>query len=80
MSGIDFRDAIRQRIAIKLRGDGVTTGGIEATILSGAPKDYPTYRDMTGYYRAYYELNELLDEVWHDLYDPKPAKPEPEQK
>jgi hypothetical protein len=59
-------------IAHRLYGDGKESGGITATILSGAPKEYPVYRDMCGMYRTWIAALELLDETWDELYNPQP--------
>lgn len=73
MSAPEFRRALEQRIQETLYGDGKQSGGIVATTLSGAPKEYAIYRDLTGQIRAYNAILQLIAEVWDDLYNPKPT-------
>lgn len=73
MSAPEYRNLVKLRIHERLFGDGKESGGISATILAGAPKEYAVYRHMTGMYTAYITALEILDAAWDELYNPQPT-------
>lgn len=74
MSAHEFRDVVKKRIDQALFGDGVESGGISYTVMSGAPQDYATYRDLCGYARALDHVKKWIDEAYAEMHDTGPAE------
>lgn len=69
MSAHIFREVMQKRIDQAINGDGVESGGVAYTVLSGAPQDYATYRDLCGYARALNHVLAWMDEEYAQMHE-----------
>lgn len=68
---------MQARIGQALHGDGVESGGITYTVMSGAPQDYATYRDLCGYARALDHVLKWMDEAYAEMHATPPGDKDP---
>lgn len=68
MSATELRETVRRKIDHAIMGDGKESGGVANTIISGAPRDYQTYRDLCGYVRGLNHALAFMDEAFAEMH------------
>lgn len=74
MSGdFNYRELVRHKIGIALRGDGKETAGLESHLIGGNVSDMKDYNRKVGTLEGLNLALQLMDEAFREMYGGAPS-------